>query len=178
MTHDAVSMTHNAQDVLNMAQAVLKHDARCTKHDTQCIKRGTRCIKHGTRCPKQTRNTMYSNPPRDEPLPAVLHQHVHPLLLGVQHVHRLAALHVQLVVRAGREVVQDGHAGLGTEAVLLLQSHSHQGVHAGAAGDAPQVGLLLFCKAVQFSSVQFKICLLYTSPSPRDDNRSRMPSSA
>ena len=156
MAHDALSMTHSAlnmaQDVLNMAQDVLKHDARCTKHDTQCIKRGTRCTKHGTRCPQQTRNTMYSNPPRDEPLPAVLHQHVHPLLLGVQHVHRLAALHVQLVVRAGREVVQDGHAGLGTEAVLLLQSHSHQGVHAGATGDASQVGLLLFCKAVQFSS--------------------------
>ena len=31
--------------------------------------------------------------------------------------------------------------------------------------------------AAQFR-VQYKICLLYTSPSPRDPNRSRMPSSA
>ena len=30
----------------------------------------------------------------------------------------------------------------------------------------------------KLTTTEFKICLLYTSPSPRDPNRSRMPSSA
>ena len=31
---------------------------------------------------------------------------------------------------------------------------------------------------VNFTSIRFKACLLYTSPSPRDRQKSRMPSSA
>ena len=33
-------------------------------------------------------------------------------------------------------------------------------------------------KVLQIAETQLKICLLYTSPSPRDRTRSRMPSSA
>ena len=33
-------------------------------------------------------------------------------------------------------------------------------------------------KAAQYGTVQFIACILYTSPSPRDRTRSRMPSSA
>ena len=43
------------------------------------------------------------------------------------------------------------------------------------------VALLLGCAVwftVRTRGVQFRICLLYTSPSPRDMRRSRMPSSA
>ena len=37
---------------------------------------------------------------------------------------------------------------------------------------------ILFCKELQMDGVVFGICLLYTSPSPRDLSTSRMPSSA
>ena len=35
-----------------------------------------------------------------------------------------------------------------------------------------------FIEAITKQAAKYGICLLYTSPSPRDDNRSRMPSSA
>ena len=34
------------------------------------------------------------------------------------------------------------------------------------------------CQLLQLVNIQFDICLLYTSPSPRDRQKSRMPSSA
>ena len=58
-------------------------------------------------------------------------------------------------------------------------------IPAGSANPAPPVGPALgqkglniqdFCK--QFNDATKDFCLLYTSPSPRDRTRSRMPSSA
>ena len=43
-------------------------------------------------------------------------------------------------------------------------------------GDLPADGEVLV--AVKYSTVNYKDCLLYTSPSPRDGLLSRMPSSA
>ncbi|WP_460366167.1 hypothetical protein [Staphylococcus aureus] len=39
----------------------------------------------------------------------------------------------------------------------------------------------VYCRAIKYFSIAFysaNVCLLYTSPSPRDTERSRMPSSA
>ena len=41
-----------------------------------------------------------------------------------------------------------------------------------------QLRLYAFYKHATFDKTQFNICLLYTSPSPRDRQKSRMPSSA
>ena len=37
---------------------------------------------------------------------------------------------------------------------------------------------LQYCEALAENYKQYRICLLYTSPSPRDKRQSRMPSSA
>ena len=45
--------------------------------------------------------------------------------------------------------------------------------------DAPQCGFsMAVSNMLKILEVNFKSCLLYTSPSPRDTRRSRMPSSA
>ena len=46
----------------------------------------------------------------------------------------------------------------------------------GEKNNKPMYALIAFTNGKSFGS--YKICLLYTSPSPRDRTRSRMPSSA
>ena len=48
----------------------------------------------------------------------------------------VAAFDVELVVDAGREVVQDDHLGVGRQSVLLLDADAHQRLDGGAARDA------------------------------------------
>jgi len=51
-------------------------------------------------------------------------------------------------------------------------------VEAARAGGAVEAGVEAFGGAVGIACAQVDVCLLYTSPSPRDRTRSRMPSSA
>jgi len=53
-----------------------------------------------------------------------------------------------------------------------------QGIIAGSEAAAIIKGLNSIRKEIERGKFQFKTCLLYTSPSPRDRTRSRMPSSA
>lgn len=73
---------------------------------------------------------------RDEPLlPCVHPDDVHPVVLAVEHVDDLAPLHLQLIVDAGREVVEHDHLAVGGEAVLLLDAHADKGLYARRASD-------------------------------------------
>ena len=45
-------------------------------------------------------------------------------------------------------------------------------------GSGPNDQILDYRKRLESSDILFMICLLYTSPSPRDRQKSRMPSSA
>ena len=55
-----------------------------------------------------------------------------------------------------------------------MQSDEGMSVRKSAAHPEKTIGAVKPDK----SGVMFKVCLLYTSPSPRDTRRSRMPSSA
>ena len=50
--------------------------------------------------------------------------------------------------------------------------------HIGSNDDRKQIARQLYLQAEMMRVIQGNICLLYTSPSPRDNGRSRMPSSA
>ena len=66
----------------------------------------------------------------DKALPLVFAQHVDPV------VHHLTPLHVQFVVDARLEVVEDYDLGVGTEFGLLLDAHSDRRLDRCAAGYA------------------------------------------
>ena len=57
---------------------------------------------------------------------------------------------------------------------LLLEGRAYEAVKLSAAGSF----LALICSFLFLMPFKFFLCLLYTSPSPRDRQKSRMPSSA
>src|SRR5674476_1298675 len=88
-----------------------------------------------------------------------------------------------LVLRPGLDGIVDGALILGLDAVVVLRERRREVlrpdhaaqllevlVRVGRDEDVPHLGLLRVLGAW--------ICLLYTSPSPRDRQKSRMPSSA
>ena len=70
---------------------------------------------------------------------------------------------IKVIMLAQEEARRLGHNFVGTEQILL-----------GLIGEGNGVGP----KILKSMGVKLKDCLLYTSPSPRDRTRSRMPSSA
>ena len=56
----------------------------------------------------------------------------------------------------------------------VINEAEHNGDHTPVVQIGMRYGMILFI----VSEVMFFVCLLYTSPSPRDRTRSRMPSSA
>ena len=74
-----------------------------------------------------------------------------------------------------RRVVQvvDGGDKLRVEGVHQVKKHVRRG-----HPKSPQGGQLEIDLPIDSSNVLFYCCLLYTSPSPRDRQKSRMPSSA
>ena len=58
-----------------------------------------------------------------------------------------------------------------------IQNPTYKEVCTGKTGHAETVEITYDTMIIDFQSL-LKICLLYTSPSPRDRTRSRMPSSA
>ena len=64
--------------------------------------------------------------------------------------------------------------GLGTVAKVAIKS----AVKFAKKGGLKKIGKKLFKKAPKRSIDPYFACLLYTSPSPRDRQKSRMPSSA
>ena len=61
---------------------------------------------------------------------------------------------------------------------LVAHFGDFQKVIASDVGDWTVKGFIDMYKNIYTISVDTKVCLLYTSPSPRDRTRSRMPSSA
>ena len=72
-----------------------------------------------------------------------------------------------------------GLAAVGFHAVMNLAEsvRTELAVFATAYGLAAQFAVILTCGILAATAV-FLVCLLYTSPSPRDKRQSRMPSSA
>ena len=74
----------------------------------------------------------------------------------------------QVLALARKEADRFNHSFVGTEHLLLGLINLGQGV---AVNVLQKMGLDL-------ETVRLEVCLLYTSPSPRDQRGSRMPSSA
>ena len=60
---------------------------------------------------------------------------IHPIVFLVQNMNNLASFDLQFIVYAWGEVMKYYHFGLGSEAVLLLDAHPHQGLDGGRPGD-------------------------------------------
>ena len=62
----------------------------------------------------------------------------------------------------------------------LLKLKKRKKIVQGGTSAGKTFGILpiLIDRAIRTSNVEISVCLLYTSPSPRDRTRSRMPSSA
>ena len=79
----------------------------------------------------------------------------------------------------------EGYDDMVIEKNITLESHCEHhmapiiGVaHVSYIPNKKVVGLSKLARTVEIFSKRLQTCLLYTSPSPRDPNRSRMPSSA
>ena len=89
--------------------------------------------------------------------------------MDAQNVARQVIDNVEKVIVGKRDAIQSAVICLLCEGHLLIE-------------DVPGVGKTMLAKSLArsigctFKRIQF--CLLYTSPSPRDRTRSRMPSSA
>ena len=84
---------------------------------------------------------------------------------------------------AAKGAAAAGKVGAAASKVGAAASKAGTAVKSGlgftkASGTALKTGTSTATKATQGANKISKICLLYTSPSPRDVNRSRMPSSA
>ena len=94
-------------------------------------------------------------------------------------------------------IIGAGHAGIeaanisdkyGLKTALITKNYSDLGKLScnpsiGGVGKthiASEVDILggVICKIGDKSAIHYRVCLLYTSPSPRDNTTSRMPSSA
>ena len=64
------------------------------------------------------------------------------------------------------------------EAIKKLQDTINKFTGSGTGGKKPIILGLIILVVIWALSGLYRVCLLYTSPSPRDRTRSRMPSSA
>ena len=92
----------------------------------------------------------------------------------MKHLKRLTALLLTLVMLLGIPIsanaIQDWY---GVSDPLQYTSDLHIGSYTYRAGTSSTV-----MRLDETNRIAYCICLLYTSPSPRDRTRSRMPSSA
>ena len=81
-----------------------------------------------------------------------------------------------IAIAAALSVLALGSPLITVNANPLARQYFNQGVEKYEAGNS-QGAIADFTKAIEINP-QYTICLLYTSPSPRDATLSRMPSSA
>ena len=98
----------------------------------------------------------------------------------------IQALSIPLLLD-GKDLIGLAQTGTGKTAAFLLPLMTHLGLTAAVRAGQPPKALILaptrelanqISQNAQKLAADLNICLLYTSPSPRDRTRSRMPSSA
>ena len=68
--------------------------------------------------------------------------------------------------------------GFGAEFIPIYQSHANAEIHAICRRNETELGKIGDHFGIANRYTKYEDCLLYTSPSPRDQRGSRMPSSA
>ena len=103
----------------------------------------------------------------------LLAQLLHPVaqvggFFEVQLFGRLLHLCLELIDQLRQRLQRQAGIGIALQGLSGLADHLHQ----------IRVRAVLLQLAAQLQEAEDRVCLLYTSPSPRDRQKSRMPSSA